>query len=159
MTDKVAQAIAEISAKLDKIEAMVAELTGQAVATEGDLAFIARDAEAQAESKPAAQPKEEKISMDDFVRVLENRLRDAAIKHSDYWYAATCPGSVRLEAPARKARYEEEEAKLNSWYAKGKEQFSDRVAWQELLTIAKELDEADRIEAGSIWAAVNAISA
>ena len=45
MTDKVAQAIAEISAKLDKIEAMVAELTGKAVATEGDFAFIARVAE------------------------------------------------------------------------------------------------------------------
>ena len=39
MTDKVAQAIAEISAKLDKIEAMVAELTGKAVA-EGEVAQV-----------------------------------------------------------------------------------------------------------------------
>ena len=45
MTDKVAQAIAEISAKLDKIEAMVAELTGkgaeaQAVATESEVVQV-----------------------------------------------------------------------------------------------------------------------
>ena len=146
MTDKVAQAIAEISAKLDKIEAMVAELAG-------------KGAEAQAESKPAAQPKEEKISMNDFVRVLESRLRDAARKHSDWQYAATCTGSVRLEAPARKARYEEEEAKLNGWYAKGKEQFSAYVAWQELLDIAGELIDDGCIEAGSVWAVARAISA
>ena len=148
MTDKVAQAIAEISAKLDRIEAMVAELTGKGA-----------EAEAQAESKPAAQPKEEKISMDDFVRVLESRLRDAARKHSDWQYAATNPGSVRLEAPARKARYEEEEARLTSWYAKGKEQFSAFVAWQELLDITGELIDDGCIEAGSIWAVARTISA
>ena len=149
MTDKVAQAIAEISAKLDKIEAMVAELTG-------------KGAEAQAvvaENKPAAQPKEEKISMDDFLRALENRLCDAARKHADWQYAATNPGAVRLEAPARKARYEEEEAKLNSWYAKGKEQFSACVVWKELLNITGELIDDGCIEAGSIWAVARAISA
>ena len=151
MTNKVAQAIAEISAKLDRIEAMVAELTGKGAEAQAEAVV--------AESKSAAQPKEEKISIDDFVRGLESRLRDAAIKHSDWQYAATNRGAVKLEAPARKARYEEEEAKLNSWYAKGKEQFSASVAWQELLDIAGELIDDGCIEAGSIWAVARAISA